>query len=170
MNWLDYTLLAIMAAGTIFGLLTGPIWQTYRILSVALSAVSGFLVYKLLGSILDGIFNPEVSHIIGFAIVFVVVLVLTYVIGNFFKSAITKRKFGISGRILGGGIAFAKTILTCCIIISGVTFLGDSRTGEIVNNSLIASSLEKGSKAIISKVPQDIKDKSIAEKDNNLKI
>ncbi len=163
MNWLDYTLIIVIATGTVFGILTGPLWQIYRICSVAIAVVAAFFLYKILGGILDGIFNHEITNLLGGSIVFVVILILTYALGNLFKSFLTKRKFGISGRILGGGVAFIKTVLTCCVIISMVSFIENNRAGEIINNSLIANNLNKGTRAVISKAPQDLKEKSLAK-------
>lgn len=161
MNWLDYTLIMVIATGTIFGILTGPLWQVYRICSIAIAAVAVFLLYKIVGDILNGIFNPEISPLLGGLIIFVVFLILTYALGNLFKSLLTERKFGISGRILGGGMGFTKTVLTCCIIMSIVSFTGNNRTEEIINNSLIANNLDKVTRTVISKAPQDIKEKAL---------
>ncbi len=164
MNWLDFTLIGVIATGTFFGIITGPLWQIYRISSVALSAAVAYLLRNLIGSILDGIFSPEISDALGYAITFGVILVTTYAIGNLFRRFLTKRKFGFSGRLIGGSISFTKTILTCCIIIAGVSFWGNERTGETIGNSLVANNIEKVTKKVISRVPQDIKDMSIVEK------
>ena len=164
MNWLDFILIGVIATGTLFGLITGPLWQIYRISSVALSAAVAYLLRNLTGSILSGIFSSEISGALGFAIVFGVILVTTYAIGNLFRRFLTKRKFGFSGRLIGGSISFTKTILTCCIIIAGVSFWGDERTGETIGNSLVANNIEKVTKKVISRVPQDVKDMSIVEK------
>ena len=164
MNWLDFTLIGVIATGTFFGIITGPLWQIYRISSVAISVAAAFLLHNLLGSILNGIFSPEISDALGYAITFGVILVTTYAIGNLFRKFLTKRKFGFSGRLIGGGISFTKTILTCCIIIAGVSFWGNERTEETIGNSLVANNIEKVTKKVISKVPQDVKDMSIVEK------
>lgn len=164
MNWLDFILLGIIATGTLFGLLTGPLWQIYRISSVALSVTGAFLLHNLLSSILNGIFSPKVSNILGYAIAFSVILIITYAIGNLFRRFLTKRRFGMSGRIVGGGISFIKTVLTCCIIIAGVSFWGNDQTEKTIGNSLIANNIDKGTKAVISRLPQNVKDTSIIEK------
>lgn len=164
MNWLDFTLIGVIAAGTFFGIITGPLWQIYRISSVAISVAAAFLFHNLLGNILDGIFSPELSDALGYAITFGVILVTTYAIGNLFRRFLTKRKFGFSGRLIGGSISFTKTILTCCIIIAGVSFWGNERTGETISNSLVANNIEKVTKKVVSRVPQDVKDMSIVEK------
>jgi uncharacterized membrane protein required for colicin V production len=164
MNWLDFTLIGVIATGTFFGIITGPLWQIYRISSVALSAAVAYLLRNLTGSILSGIFSSEISAGLGFAIVFGVILIATYAIGNLFRKFLTKRKFGFSGRLIGGFISFTKTILTCWIIIAGISFWGNERTGEIIGNSLVANNIEKVSKKIISRVPQDVKDMTIVEK------
>ncbi len=164
MNWLDFILIGVIATGTLFGIITGPLWQIYRISSVAISVAAAFLFHNLLGSTLNGIFSSEISVALGFAIVFGVILIATYAIGNLFRKFLTKRKFGFSGRLIGGFISFTKTILTCWIIIAGISFWGNERTGEIIGNSLVANNIEKVSKKMIPMIPQDVKDMSIVEK------
>ncbi|MFQ5788376.1 MAG: CvpA family protein [Thermodesulfobacteriota bacterium] len=164
MNWLDFTLIGVIATGTLFGIITGPLWQIYRISSVAISVAAAFLLHNLTGSIFSGIFSPEISDALGYAITFGVILVTTYAVGNLFRKFLTKRKFGFSGRLIGGSISFTKTVLTCCIIIAGVSFWGNEQTGETIGNSLVAKNIEKVTKKVISRVPQDVKDMSIVEK------
>lgn len=164
MNWLDFTLIGVVATGTVLGILTGPLWQIYRISSVALSVATAFLLHNLLGRILNGIFSPKISDVLGYVVTFGVILIITYAIGNLFRKFLTKRKFGISGRIIGGSISFTKTVLTCCIIIAGVSFLGNDQTGEAITNSMIANKLDMGTKKVISRIPLDIKDMSMIEK------
>ena len=163
MNWLDFTLIGVIATGTFFGIITGPLWQIYRISSVALSAAVAFLLRNLTGNILSGIFNSEISVALGFAIVFGVILIATYAIGNLFRRFLTKRNFGFSGRLIGGAISFTKTVLTCGIIIAGISFWGNERTGEAIGNSLVANNIEKVTKKTISKAPHAL-DMSTDEK------
>lgn len=165
MNWLDFTLIGIIAMGTLFGIVTGPLWQIYRISSVVFSIAVALLLHKLLSGIIKGIFSPKVSSILGYAVIFGVTLVVTYAVGNLFRRFLTKRKFGINGRLIGGGISFTKTVITCCVIIAGVSFWGNNQTKDTVDNSLIAKSLDKGTKKIIPLFPQEIKDMAISEKE-----
>ena len=163
MNWLDFLLIGVIATGTLFGVITGPLWQIYRISSVAISLAAALLFHKLLSNILNGIFSPEISDALGYAVIFGVILILTYAIGNLFRKFITKRKFGFSGRLIGGGISFTKTVMTCCIIIAGVSFWGNERTGETIGNSLVANNIKKVTEKVVSRVPQNVKDMSIVE-------
>jgi uncharacterized membrane protein required for colicin V production len=165
MNWLDFTLIGVITMGTLFGIITGPLWQIYRISSVALSIAAALLLHKLLSSIIKEIFSPKVSSILGYAVIFGVTLVVTYAVGNLFRRFLTKRKFGMSGRLIGGGISFIKTVITCCVIIAGVSFWGNSQTRKTIDNSLIAKNLDKGTQTVIPLFPQKIKDMAIAEKE-----
>lgn len=169
MNWLDYALIAIMAIGIISGMLTGPLLQVYRMFSVILSIAVAFLLNKIVSNILNGLFRPEDASIIGYAIVFFVVLIMTYVVGKFLKIFLSKMKFGMSGRVLGGWLGFLNTILICGIIILIASFTENTRTQEIVNGSLIASNLEKGARMVISVVPQNLKNKSFIEKKESIR-
>ncbi len=164
MSWLDFTLIGVITIGTLFGIITGPLWQIYRISSVALSVAAALLLHRLLSSIIKEVFSPKVSSILGYAVIFGITLVVTYAVGNLFRKFLTKRKFGMSGRLIGGGISFTTTVVTCCIIIAGVSFWGNSQTRETIDNSLIAKNLDKGTKKVIPLFPQEIKDMAIDEK------
>jgi len=165
MNWLDFTLIGVITMGTLFGIVTGPLWQIYRISSVALSVAAALLLHKLLSSIIKEVFSPKISSILGYAVIFGITLIVTYAVGNIFRRFLTKRKFGMSGRLIGGGISFTKTVITCCVIIAGVSFWGNSQTKNTIDGSVIAKNLDKGTKKVIPLFPQEIKDMAIAEKE-----
>ena len=101
MNWLDFTLIGVLAMGTLFGIVTGLLWQIYRISSVVFSIAVSLLLHRLLSSIIKGIFSPKVSSILGYAVTFGIALVVTYAVGNLFRKFLTKRKFGMNGRLIG---------------------------------------------------------------------
>lgn len=164
MNWLDLTLIVVITGGTLLGIMTGPLWQVYRIVSVALAIAIALMFNKLLNRFLADIFSPKLSNILGYAVIFGVVLIVTYAVGNLFRKFLTKRRFGFKGRLMGGGISFAKTVLTCCVIIAGVSYWGNDKTGKTIENSLIAKNLEKGIKSVVPLFPQKIKDMSVVEK------
>jgi uncharacterized membrane protein required for colicin V production len=164
MSLLDFTLIGVITMGTLFGIITGPLWQIYRIFSVALSIAAALLLHRLLSSIIKEIFSPNVSSMLGYAVIFGVTLVVTYAVGNLFRRFLIKRKFGMSGRLIGGGISFTKTIITCCVILAGVSFWGNNQTRKTVDESLIAKNLDKGTKKVIPLFPQEIKDMAINEK------
>jgi len=67
MNWLDFTLIGVITLGTLFGIISGPLWQIYRISSVAFSIAASLLLHRLLTSIIKEIFSPKVSSVLGYA-------------------------------------------------------------------------------------------------------
>lgn len=170
MNWLDYVLIAIITLGVVFGILTGPLWQAYRLFSVIISVAAAILLNRVTSSLFSGFLNPEASGILAYTAVFAAFLILTYIIGILLKFMLLKWKFGIGGRILGGGIGFLRVILLCGAIILVVPFSGNNRAQEIVNGSLIASNLEKGARKVLSTVPQYFKGKPFAEKKASVKV
>ncbi|MCP5003432.1 MAG: CvpA family protein [Planctomycetes bacterium] len=166
MNWLDYTLIAVVAIGTILGLTSGPLWQVFRTLSLIISVAVSLVFHKIATGVLEGLFGPETAGVLAYAAVFSAVLIFTYVMGNLFKSTLTKRKFGLSGRVLGGGMALLKATIVCCIFISGMSYLGNESANTTIEDSIIAKNLNEVSKTVISKFPDRIKDLS-SEKDTD---
>lgn len=167
MNWLDYVIIGITGAGAVFGILSGPLWQAYRICSIILAGVAAFFLNGPVNSILN---IPEMSNLTGYVIVFAIVIILSYVIGTFFQSFLTKKKFKFRGRIIGGGFGFIITLLACCVIISSVSFFGNQEVKQIINDSIIAYNLDKGTKAVISRVPEDIKSEGHKREKNDKTI
>ena len=109
MNWLDFTLIGSYSNGN-------SVWNNYRssladlpnLFSCTSLSPLSLLLHKLLSSIIKEIFSPKVSSILGYAVIFGITLVVTYAVGNLFRKFLTKRKFGMSGRLIGGGISFTK--------------------------------------------------------------
>lgn len=165
MSWLDFILIGVITMGTLFGIITGPLWQIYRIFSVALSIAAALLLHRLLSSVIEELFSPNISSMLGYAVVFGVSLVVTYAVGNLFRRFLIKRKFGMNGRLIGGGISLAKTVVTCCVIIAGVSFWGNNQTRKIIDESIIAKNLDKGTQKVIPLFSQEIKDMAIKEKE-----
>ena len=93
---------------------------------------------------------------------------LTYVLGKLFKSLLVNRKFGIIGRVLGGGVALLKTTILCCVFISGVSYMGNVTTDAVINDSLIAKNLEDVSRDTISKFPEGIKEALFDKGNDNI--
>lgn len=158
MNWLDDTLIALLALGTILGLTSGPLWQVYRTVAVIISVAVSFVFHTIARSVFQGLFDQNTARVLAYAVVFFAALILTYVIGNLFKSLLTTRKFGFSGRILGGGLALLKTTLLCCIFISGISYMGNESTDTMIEDSIIATNLNEVSRTVVSKFSVEIKE------------
>ena len=71
----------------------------------------------------------------------------------------------MSGRLIGGGISFTKTLIVCCVIIAGVSFWGSNQARETIDGSLIAKNLDKGTQTVIPLFPKEIKDIAINEEE-----
>ncbi|GJQ58104.1 MAG: CvpA family protein [Candidatus Scalindua sp. AMX11] len=160
MNWLDYTLIVLVVLGTILGLVSGPLWQVYKTLAVIISLAVALVFHTIASSVFQGLFGSETASILAYAVVFFTILILAYVIGNLFKSMLTKRKFGFSGRVLGGGVALLKTTLLSSIFISAISYRGNERTETMIDDSIIAKNLNEFSQTVISKFPIEIKELS----------
>jgi membrane protein required for colicin V production len=168
MNWLDYTLIALIALGTILGLTSGPLWQVYRTLSLIISVAVSLVFHTIASDIFQGLFGRATADVLAYAVVFLTILILTYIMGNLFKSMLTKRKFGFSGRILGGVVALLKTTLLCCICISGMSYMGNERTDTMIEDSIIAKNLNEFSRTVILKFPVEIKELSFDNDTENI--
>ncbi|MDR4505782.1 MAG: CvpA family protein [Candidatus Scalindua sp.] len=168
MNWLDDTLIALLVLGTISGLISGPLWQVYRTLAVIISVAVSLVFHTIARSVFQGLFDHKAANISAYAVVFFAALMLTYVLGSIFKSVLTTRKFGFGGRVLGGGVALLKTIILCCIFISGISYMGNKRTDTMIEDSTIAKNFNEVSRTVVSKFPAEIKGFSFRKDTDNI--
>jgi len=126
MTWLDYAILA--------GFLVSIAWGAWRglvreVISVA-AWVLAFLGANYFGSPLSevmpaSISSPELRILIAFVAVFVVILAVCTLVGQFLRKLVKVAGLGELDHVLGGmfGVARALVILLAFAIVSGLTAL-----------------------------------------------
>lgn len=159
MNWIDYTIFAVLFFATAFGLASGPVLQLLRIGCLLVSFFAAIFFHGILVGILKGIFTPSTASLISYFVVFGVAFIATYIFTDILKRIMGKWKIGFGLRLFGALLGILKGLIFCGVIIFGVLLFCTKPTCDKVNTSKIASQIGKGMQTIVSIVPESVSNK-----------
>ncbi|MBM4066367.1 MAG: CvpA family protein [Planctomycetes bacterium] len=159
MNWIDYTIFAVLFFSTAMGLASGPVLQLFRICCLLLSFFAAIFFHSILVGILKTIFTPSTASLISYFFVFGVAFIATYIFTDILKRIMGRWKMGFGLRLFGALLGILKGLVFCGVIIFGVLLFCAKPTCDTVNASKIASQIGKGMQTIVSVVPESVSNK-----------
>jgi len=159
MNWIDYTIFAVLFFAAAFGLASGPVLQLLRIGCLLVSFFAAIFFHVILVGILKGIFTPSTASLLSYFIVFGVTFIATYIFTDILKRIMGKWKTGFGLRLFGALLGILKGLVFCGVIIFGILLFCIKPTCDKVNASKIASQIAKGMQTIVSIVPESVSNK-----------
>ena len=159
MNWIDYTIFAVIFFAAAFGLASGPVLQLLRIGCLLLSFFAAIFFHSILGSVMKGIFTLATANLLSYFIVFGVAFIATYIFTDILKRIMGKWEMGFGLRLFGALLGILKGLVFCGVVIFGVLLFCAKPTCDKVNTSKIASQIGKGMQTIVSLVPESISNK-----------
>lgn len=160
MNWIDYTIFAVLFFSTVFGLASGPVLQLFRIGCLLVSFFAATFFHSILVGILKTIFTPSTASLLSYFIVFGVAFIATYIFTDILKRIMGRWKMGFGLRLFGALLGILKGLVFCGVIIFGVLLFCAKPTCDTVNTSKIASQIGKGMQTIVSVVPESVSNKA----------
>ena len=156
MNWVDYTIFAILFFATILGLASGPILQFLRIGCLLISFFTALFFRDILSSILKSVFTIPTANLLSYFIIFGIAFIVTYILSDIMKKILGKWEIGIGLRLFGGFLGVLKGLVFCGVIIFGVVLFCSKSTCERINTSKIASQIGRGMQAMVSIIPESV--------------
>lgn len=137
MTWIDYLILGIIVISALVSLLRGFLRETVSLLAWIIGFWLALRFAHALGGLFGFVHNPSVRVVIGFILIFVVVL-MAGATTNFFVGKLVKRSgAGMADRVLGMLFGFARGVVIVVVLalVAGFTLLPRSPTWR---NSLLA--------------------------------
>lgn len=159
MNWIDYSIFAVLFFATIFGLASGPLLQFLRIGSLLISFFTALFFYGILSNFLKGIFTLYTANLLSYFVIFGVAFMATYILTDLVKRIMGKWEMGMGLRLFGGLLGILKGLVFCGVIIFGILLFSSKSTCDRVNASKIAAQIGKGMQTIVSVIPESISSK-----------
>lgn len=125
MNWVDYLILAIIVISTLISLLRGFMREIVSLVTWVIGFWVALRFARQLGDVFSIIHNPSVRVVIGFAILFIVILILGAAINFLIGRIMEKTGAGAADRILGMlfGMVRGIVIVAVLVIVAGFTTL-----------------------------------------------
>ena len=159
MNWVDYTIFAILFFAVIFGLASGPILQCLRIGCLLISFFAAFFFHGILSNILKGVFTIPTANLLSYFVIFGIAFIITYILTDILKKIMGKWEIGVGLRLFSGFLGILKGLIFCGVIIFGVLLFCNKSTCEMVNTSKIASQIGRGMQTMVSIIPESVSNK-----------
>lgn len=126
MTWLDYAILAGLVVSVAWGAWRGLVREVISVAAWVLAFLGANYFGSPLAEVLpDSVPTPELRILIGFVAVFVVILAVCTLVGQFLRKLVKFAGLGELDHVLGGmfGVARALVILLAFAIVAGLTAL-----------------------------------------------
>lgn len=126
MTWLDYAILAGFVASIAWGAWRGLVREVISIAAWVLAFLGANYFGSPLSEVMpDSIPTPELRILIAFVAVFIVILAVCTLLGQFLRRLVKVAGLGELDHVLGGlfGVARALVILLAFAIVAGLTAL-----------------------------------------------
>ncbi len=159
MNWIDYTIFAVLFFSAALGLASGPVLQLLRIGCLLVSFFAAIFFHSILGSAMKGIFTPATANLLSYFIVFWVAFIATYIFTDILKRIMERWEIGFGLRLFGALLGILKGLIFCGVVIFGVLLFCAKPTCDKVNTSKIAGQIGRGMQTIVSVVPESVSNK-----------
>ncbi|MGH8373113.1 MAG: CvpA family protein [Gammaproteobacteria bacterium] len=137
MSWIDYLILGIIVVSALVSLFRGFLRETVSLLAWLIGFWLALRFARNLGGLFGFVHNPSVRIVIGFIIIFVMVLLVGAAI-NFFVGKLVKRSgASMADRVLGAifGVARGVVIVVVLALVAGFTVMPHTQSWR---NSLLA--------------------------------
>jgi membrane protein required for colicin V production len=163
MNPLDVMVIVILGFCLVRGIFRGLIKEVSSIVGVLAGFYAAYAYYPWPGKLLSRwIVNPGYRNIVGFLIIFLMVLFIVGVLGILIKYVLKIASLGWLDRICGAGFATVKGILIVAVVILMLTtFL--PKGAPIIAGSLLSPYVMRVSGMMIKIVPDEMKTEFLAK-------
>lgn len=156
MTMLDLIVVLVLVFSVVNGLARGMVDTLFSLGSWVLAFFGGQWAAVLVGPMLPAVMgSPGTRYFVGFAVVFLVVLIVVRLISYAIVSIIRKAGLGTADKVLGGviGLVQGSVILIVLTLAAGLTAL--PRT-EFWKQALLADGLQAAAKRSLPLVPADV--------------
>jgi membrane protein required for colicin V production len=159
MNLLDWIFIIILAVTSIYGLFRGLIKEVSSILAIIIGWIAASKFYVKLSPFLKNLgLHEQLSNVLSFIIIFLAIFIALIFIAKLIHRLIHAILLGGLNRLGGMGFGFIKGVIISSIIIIVLTMALPENT-RILTHSKLSPHMMRISKALVSLVPQDLKNR-----------
>ncbi len=156
LNWLDILLLVILALTVLIGAIKGFLRQIVGLMAVVIGLILSIKYYPLGAEIFGFISNQVLAQLLGFFLIFIVVLCLGWVI-NILLAKIVRGPLKSLNHFLGACLGFVKGLLICGVVVFGLLVFPVNT--QALEESQLAPYGIRIAKVAYNLIPQELKDK-----------
>jgi membrane protein required for colicin V production len=125
--------------------------------AIALIVALGF--YRLVGAwVVDWVDSRNAANLIGFALVFVVVIIAGAIMSALVARLLRGVGLGWLDRMAGGGLGLVKGVLLGVVVVLAMTAFSGVHAPEAVRTSVLSPYVIRASNAVAYFAPRELKD------------
>ena len=169
MNFLDWILMIVIGASSIYGLAKGFVRAVVSILAVIIGLTLASRLYSGVSPFLlkFGLGDPVLIKVFSFLTLFGLIFIAIIVIGNKIHAFVQVNFLGTFNRVAGLGVGLAKGVIISSGIILILT-VALSEKNPVLRQSKFTPPIMNISKILISFAPEDLK-KHFKEREEKLR-
>ena len=139
MNGLDIIFLILMGVSVIYSFIRGLVREVFSFLAIILGFFGASYAYLTVAHWLrKWMENETVAHILGFAILFILIALCLSLLGRVLSRLVQKVDLSWADRLAGGAFGFLKAILLIALILLVLTAFLPPRS-KLVSESRVSS-------------------------------
>ncbi|MDP3879565.1 MAG: CvpA family protein [Dehalococcoidales bacterium] len=153
MNWLDITLLVIIASAVFFGLKTGLIKAVFSLAGIIVGVILAGRLHTPLAGQLTFIPQPGIAEVVAFAIILIGTMIVASILARLVKWTASIVMLGWVNYLGGAAFGFVMGSLFCgALLASWVKYFG---AAEIISQSSLANILLDRFPAVLALLPEE---------------
>ncbi|HNY42534.1 MAG TPA: CvpA family protein [Bryobacteraceae bacterium] len=159
MNWLDITIIALLAVFVVEGVTKGFVRQIVGVVALLLGILLSVWFYGTAGSfLLPYVSKPAIANLLGFLMVFVGVQLLGGLAGWTLSKAMKATGLGWLDRLMGAAFGFVKAALAGVVLVMVITAFPLKPLPDAIAGSRFAPYLIDASHVITYLAPRELRD------------
>lgn len=162
MNWLDITIVIILAVFTLIGIYRGLIRQVFSIAAIVGGIAVGFILYDIAGGAfmdMGLVDNESIANVGGFIITAFIAYIIIQILGWLTAKLIGTLQLSWINRGAGGVLGFVIGAVLAFLFVSSLGMFYPDKDSAVDNSALVPY-LNQAYTVVMNTIPEDF-DKSV---------
>ncbi len=138
MNWLDASIIVILALGATFGALTGAFWQIARVAMAVFGALGALRWGGWASGLLENRFSPAVASVFGYALVFLFLYLAAFALCTIVDTGLKLSELKWLDRVTGSALGAAKACAAILVALAALSMYPTREFSSDMRSSLLA--------------------------------
>ena len=157
LNFLDFLLIIVVAWSIISGFLAGFAREGVGFGATILGILFGFWFYGIPATWVRDYFSARVANLIGFFIIFAVVVLIGAVVGRILSNVFKWAGLSWVDRLLGGAFGFVRGVVLSVAVVTVITAFAPTPPPQIIAESSVMPYVTGAAGVLATLAPSELK-------------
>jgi uncharacterized membrane protein required for colicin V production len=137
MNWLDASILVVLALGATLGAISGAFWQIARVAMALFGAVGALRWGWWATGLLENRFTPGAASVFGYALTFLFLYLAAYAACVLVDSGLKLSELKWLDRVMGSGLGAAKAAAAILVALAALSMYPTPEFSRDMRDSIL---------------------------------